>query len=168
MGFVAFVHIRHKTPYKAAVTATARHGYFSGKSVWEVKGELERKSELYVVMKAKDLSKYILTVTAKSPKQFRFTFTIRMQNLSLEIIEKIYLANETFVSGPEAKERYRQRLNYQHEALTKIKLLAYFAQVALEQKAILPKHYEQIAKQSTECQYLLGGWIKNDRSRFSG
>jgi len=128
------------------------------------KGEV--RSELHVVMKAKDLCRYVMTVTQKTPKQYRFTFTLRMQNLCMDIIEAIYLANETFVGGSQIKERYQQRLDYQHKALTKVKLLAYFAQLGLEQKAILPRQYEQIAKQSAECQYLLGGWIKSDKNRF--
>jgi len=126
----------------------------------------KNQSELSIVMKAKDLCRYVLTVTQKSPKQYRFTFTSRLQNLCLDIIEIIYLANEVFVAGPDAKEKYQKRLDKQHEALTKIKLLAYFAQLALEQQAILPKQYEQIAKLSTECIYLLGGWMKSDKNRF--
>ena len=36
---------------------------------------MERKqSELTVITKAKDLCSYVMTVTQKSPKQFRFTF----------------------------------------------------------------------------------------------
>jgi len=127
---------------------------------------MEKQNELSVVMKAKDLCKYIMIVTQKSPKHYRFTFTTRMQNLCMDIIEDIYLANETFVTEPNARVRYQQRLDYQHAALTKIKLLAYFAQLALEQRAILPKQYEQISKQSAECQFLLGGWIKSDKARF--
>jgi len=127
----------------------------------------KRQSELAVVMKAKDLCEYVMTVTQKSPKQFRFTFTSRMQNLCLDIIENIYLANEIWLGGPDVAVKHQKRLDIQHKALTQIKLLAYFAQVSLEQKCILPKQYEQIAKLTSECQGLLGGWIKSDRSRFT-
>ena len=41
----------------------------------------EIKSELTVITKAKDLCSYIITITQKSPKQFRFTFVTRLQNL---------------------------------------------------------------------------------------
>ena len=126
----------------------------------------KKQSELSVVMKAKDLCKYIMTVTQKSPKQYRFTFTSRMQNLSLDIIEHIYRANDTFVSGSDKAARYQRRLDFQHEALTELRLLAYFAQVALEQKAILPNQYEQIAKQSADCMNMVGAWILSDKKRF--
>jgi len=49
-----------------------------------------RKNELTVVTKAKDLCSYIVTITQKSPKQFRFTFVSRLQNLALDVIEKVY------------------------------------------------------------------------------
>jgi hypothetical protein len=48
-------------------------------------------SELTVV--TKDLCSYVMTVTQKSPKQFRFTFVSRLQNLSLDIVECIYRAS---------------------------------------------------------------------------
>lgn len=96
-----------------------------------------QKSELSVVMKAKDLCRYVMTVTQKSPKQYRFTFTTRLQNLSMDIIEDIYLANETFVGGPEAKVKAQRRLDLQHSAMTKARLLAFISQLAVEQKALL-------------------------------
>ncbi len=46
-------------------------------------------SELIVITKARELCSYVMTVTQKSPKHFRFTFVTRMQNLSLDVtIEK--------------------------------------------------------------------------------
>jgi hypothetical protein len=120
---------------------------------------VEKKSELAVVMKAKELCGYIMTVTQKSPKQFRFTFVSRLQNLSLDIIENIYYANETMLGE-------RERLNLQHKALVNVKLLAYFAELALTQGCILAKQYEQIAKNSTDCRYMLGAWVNSDKKRL--
>ena len=47
------------------------------------------EKELTVIVKAKDLCAYIMTITQKSPKQFRFTFVSRLQNLSLDIVENL-------------------------------------------------------------------------------
>lgn len=127
---------------------------------------MESKKELIVVMKAKDLCRYVMTVTQKSPKQYRFTFTSKLQNLSMEIIEDIYLANDIFVQGANAKELAKRRLDLQHQAMTKVRLLSFIAQLALEQKAILPKQYKQIAMQSAEILNLLGGWVNSDRRRY--
>ena len=52
----------------------------------------QNKSELQVITKAKDLCTYVMTVTQKSPKQYRYTFVGRLQNLTLSIIENFYRA----------------------------------------------------------------------------
>lgn len=124
-----------------------------------------KQSELTVITKAKDLCSYVMTVTQKSPKQFRFTFTSRLQNLSLDVVEALYRANDTFVTKENVSAR-EKRLEFQHQAMTDLKLLAYFSLLAREQNCILPKQYEQISRQSTDCQNLLGAWISSDRRRL--
>ena len=42
--------------------------------------ECSMSNELAVITKAKDLCDYVLTVTDRSPKKFRFTLVIRLQN----------------------------------------------------------------------------------------
>ena len=122
-------------------------------------------SELTVITRAKELCAYIMTVTQKSPKQFRFTFTSRIQNLSLDVIEKLYRANDTFITKAD-REAQRRRLEFQHGALTDLRLLSYFSMLAMENKCILPKQYEQISHLSSNCQNLLGAWINSDRRRL--
>lgn len=124
-----------------------------------------KQSELTVITKAKDLCSYVMTVTQKSPKQFRFTFTSRLQNLSLDVIEALYRANDIFVTKDNPFSRDK-RLEFQHQAMTNLKLLAYFSLLAREQNCILPKQYEQISRQSADCQNLLGAWINSDRRRL--
>lgn len=126
----------------------------------------ERSNELTVILKAKELAGYVLTITDKSPKRFRFTLSSRLQNYALDIVESMYLANETFVrtDGPAAE----RRLALQHKALTQIKLLDYTAHLAMEEKCILFRQYEQISRQVSDCQNLLGAWINSDRRRYSG
>ena len=124
-----------------------------------------KENELVVITKAKNLCSYIMTVTEKSPKKFRFTFVSRLQNLSLEIIEDLFRANDIFIAKNEPVSLSR-RLEFQQKALTEIKLLSYFAMLASETGCILPKQYEQIAKQTAECQKLVAGWINSDKKRF--
>lgn len=124
-----------------------------------------KQSELTVITKAKDLCSYVMTVTQKSPKQFRFTFTSRLQNLSLNVIEALYRANDIFVTKENASAR-EKRLEFQHQAMTDLKLLCYFSMLAREQNCILPKQYEQISRRATDCQNLLGAWINSDRRRL--
>ena len=127
---------------------------------------MERKqSELTVITKTKDLCSYVLTVTQKSPKHFRYTFVSKLQNLVLSAIENLYRANEIFVEkgNPATQE---ERLSLQRSAMTDLKLLTYMALLSMEQNCILPKQYEQIARQTTECQNLLGAWMNSDRKRL--
>ena len=55
------------------------------------------RSELTVIVKAKDLCSYVLTVTEKSPKRFRFTLVAKLQGYALGTIENLYRANEVYV-----------------------------------------------------------------------
>jgi len=63
-----------------------------------------RQSELTVIVRAKELASYIMTVTDKSPKRFRFTLTSKLQNYTLNIIENLYRANEVFVKKGDAQK----------------------------------------------------------------
>ena len=112
---------------------------------------MQKKNDLFVMTKTKDLAKYIITVTEKSPKKFRFTLVVRMQNYILDAIEYIYLAN----SLPPGEER----LALQRKARTTLSMLDYFAGLAYEQECILLKQYEQVTKQVAECLLYLGKWI---------
>ncbi|MCR5521151.1 MAG: four helix bundle protein [Lachnospiraceae bacterium] len=125
----------------------------------------KNKAELGVITKAKELCTYVFAVTQKSPKQFSFSFTARLQNLALSVIENLYRANDTPLSSGDARyDALRQ--DYQFHALTDIKILAYFSMLAMENGCILAKQYENIAKLSTDCRYMLGAWINSDRKRL--
>lgn len=52
-----------------------------------------KKSDLYVVTKVKELTKYVITVTEKVLKKIRFTLVVRLQNYCLDVIENIVTAN---------------------------------------------------------------------------
>lgn len=125
----------------------------------------QKANELTVITKAKDLCSYVMIVTQKSPKHFRYTFVSRMQNLSLSVIENLFRANDVFVSKQDTASQ-KERLNYQKSAMTDLKLLGYVALLSMEQKCILSKQYEQIAIQITACRNMLGAWINSDRKRL--
>ena len=93
-------------------------------------------SELTVITKAKDLCSYVVKITQESPKQYRFTFVTRLQNLAIDVIENLYRANDTFVTKDRV-ESGAVRLDYQHKALTDLRLLAYFSLLAFENGCIL-------------------------------
>lgn len=76
-----------------------------------------KQSELTVITKAKDLCSYVMTVTQKSPKQFRFTFVSRLQNLSLSVIENLFRANDVFATRSDVSAQ-KERLSFQRNAMT--------------------------------------------------
>lgn len=126
-------------------------------------------SELSVITKSRELCSYILTVTDKSPKKFRFTLTCRLQNYSISIIENLIRANEVRVLDRNRKvqmNRFEERRDFQHKAFTDIKMLSYLAHIAMEQGCILPKQYEIITKYLFDCQFMLGAWVKSDNKRY--
>lgn len=123
------------------------------------------KSELAVITKAKDLCSYVMTVTEKSPKRFRFTLTSRLQNYALDVIENLFMANETFVAAGDPRAA-AMRLSYQRKAMSTLKLLSYVSELAMRQGCILPKQYELIARQIYDAENMLGAWMNSDRRRF--
>ena len=122
-------------------------------------------NELNVIVKAKDLCSYVMIITQKSPKQFRFTFVSRLHNLSLSIIENLIRANDVFVVKND-QIAYKERLQYQRNAMTDLRILGYIALLSMEQKCILLKQYEQISRHINECQNLVGAWMNSNRKRF--
>ncbi len=79
--------MRAKPAILAAKQRTIKNAAEGGRKIFEKSGMSmeQRQNELSVIMKAKDMSAYVLGVTRKSPKQFRFTFVSRMQNLCLDV-----------------------------------------------------------------------------------
>lgn len=129
------------------------------------------QSELSVITKSKELCSYVLTITDKSPKKFRYTLTSRLQNYSISVVEYLLRANEVRVLDSSQRvrpDRFEKRRDLQQEAFTNIKMLSYISQIAMEQGCILPKQYEIITKHLYDCQNMLGAWVKSDNKRFAG
>lgn len=116
-------------------------------------------NELNVITKMKKLITYITEITEKSPVKYRHTFVAKMDNLCMEIIENLYLANDTNIKDS-------RRLDYQKYALTKLKVLDYVVEVSASNKCILFKQFEIISKMIYECINLLTGWIQSDCKRL--
>lgn len=124
------------------------------------------QSELQVITHAKNLLNYVMTITQKSPKQFRFSLIGRMQEYVLNIVEELYYANDIFVS-PNSNSGWAQRQAHQRKAMSMLKLLVYVAQVSMEQGAIQPKQYQQISQQAYNVENMLGAWMNSDQKRLN-
>ncbi len=90
------------------------------------------QSELQVITFAKNLCSYVMTITQKSPKQFRFSLIGRMQGYVLDIVEELYYANDIYVT-PASRTGWAQRQAHQRKAMSTLKLLSWVAQVSMEQ-----------------------------------
>lgn len=90
-----------------------------------------KQSELTVITKAKDLCSYIMIITEKSPKRFRFTFvsssrrrTKRNYKKKLDYLEYAYAGN--MVGLAEVKQvisSYNAHLSHGHTFQLRKKLL---------------------------------------------
>lgn len=117
-----------------------------------------KKHNLYVFTKVKDLAQYILVVTEKSPKKFRFTLVVRLQNYILDVIENIYIANNLPLG--------ETRKKYQLKANNLLGMLDYFAGLSFEVLCITFKQYSIISKMTATCIDYLGKWIASDARRL--
>ncbi len=88
-----------------------------------------------------------------------------MQNLALSVIEDLFRANDVYVTAQNLQAQ-KERLAFQHSAMTNLKLLGYIAMLSMEQKCILSKQYEQVSRLISDCQNMLGAWINSDRKRL--
>lgn len=122
-------------------------------------------TELSVITKAKDLCDYVLTVTDKSPKKYRFTLVNRLQNYSLDALEAIIAANDVLIKEDGLSEAKRRR-ELQQKAMTSLKTLGFMSEIAMRKQCILPKQYEQITGKISETQRLLTGWMNSDKKRY--
>lgn len=128
------------------------------------------REQLLIFKQAQDLCTYIMKSTQNSPKQFRFTFTTRIQNISMDIVRDIYRANNIYVKNIHqvgASHAISQRLQLQRDAMANIQLLMYFAHLAQQQKALTVKNYEQIATMGSGIKGALVMWIRSDDKRYS-
>lgn len=85
---------------------------------------IKKQSEFIVITKAKELCEYIMVVTQKSPKHFRYTFVSRIQNLALDVIENLYKANDVYIVKGDLRSINMKR-SFQRKAMTCLKLLDY-------------------------------------------
>lgn len=122
--------------------------------------------ELYVITRGKDLVNYVMLVTAKSPKHFRYTIIARMHNLCIDLVESLYNANSCIIRAGDIAN-LEKRVEYQRQAMNIIRLLEYVSEIAYTQKCILKKHYIMICKLGAECAELLKKWIQSDERRVS-
>ena len=117
-----------------------------------------KKSELAVITHTKNLLEYIFQVTQKSKLIYRYTYVSRMQNLIMEVVELLYLANDTDLYD-------NLRFDYQKRAKTKLRLLDTISEASTKFNCITFKQFNHISKEIYSVIALLDGWVNSDLKR---
>jgi hypothetical protein len=105
--------------------------------------------EMPVFMQWMDFLKWLMPVTDKFPKKYHFTFSNRIDNLALDIVEDLVEARYT-----KDKTAILRRANLRVERIRVLLRLAH------ELKILSHDGHEHAAKAMTEVGRMLGGWMR--------
>jgi hypothetical protein len=108
------------------------------------------RSDMLIIKKGYDFSKWLLGHTGKFPKSYRFSVALKLENGILEFIEMTTVANMRRDKLPVLKRA--------DEALARIRLLF---RLSYEMRFINIVSYEFGSRQLVELGKMLGGWIRN-------
>jgi hypothetical protein len=110
--------------------------------------------ELQVFVKWVEFLTWLLTTTDNFPKKLRFTFTTRIDNLALDILEDIieYKYDRT------ARRAGFKQINIKFE---KLRVLL---RICHELKILSNRQYEYAAVHINEVGKMTGGWLREGKS----
>ena len=111
---------------------------------------LETKNDLPIFIKWMDFLKWLLLKTDKFPKKVRFTFSNRMNNLALDIVEAL-------VEARYSKSKFLI-LRQTNLNLEKLRILF---RISYESRFLSHESYHCGIKKINEVGQMLGGWMKN-------
>ena len=113
----------------------------------------ETNSDLPIFVKWIDFLKWILLTTEKFPKKARFTFSDRINNIVLNIVEDLVEARYS-----------RQKMPALRRANLSMEKLRVLLRVCYETKLLPHKAYEHSMYSLNEIGKMLGGWIKQQEA----
>lgn len=126
---------------------------------------MSERQELTVITKAKKLMEYTFVITNSEnrfPKKIRYTLVQRLQDLSMEIIEMLYNAND--VGNITEQERLSRR-KYQKLALTKCNMMMCLVEFSYNKQYINSKSLEYWTGLVRNVRILTAAWIKSDKAK---
>lgn len=109
------------------------------------------QAELPIFIQWMDFLKWLLTATDKFPKKARFTFSDRVNQIALDIVEEII---EAKYSSNKAMILREANLN-----LEKLRVLL---RICYESRYLPLKSYEYAVFAMNDIGKMLGGWIKHE------
>lgn len=111
----------------------------------------DKQQEMAVFTGAKKLSEYIMVITQKSPKKFRWSMVTKLQNSSINVIDLLYNANYDKDNRSEYLKKCRVELS----------LLDFYTEASKRMQVITTKQMLNIGKQLLEVRKMLDGWIRS-------
>ena len=124
---------------------------------------MRRDSELMVLTKAKDLVDYLLLISDKGPKKYRYTLAERMVGTAFDALEALQFANDIRLGGSDEDNNARWKL--QRRAVSKLRFLDAICMSAVKCGCILPSQHKQVSARIAECIRLTYGWYASDKKR---
>ena len=110
-------------------------------------------ADLPIFVKWIDFLKWLLLTTEKFPKKVRFTFSDRINNLALSIVEDLVEARYS-----------RQKMTSLRKINLSLEKLRILLRICYESKYLPHKAYEHAMYSLNEVGKMLGGWIKQQES----
>jgi hypothetical protein len=96
-----------------------------------------------------DFTKWFMLKTAKFPRNYRYTFGEKIENLMLGLLEQ-------FIEAKFTKERQYILIKINKQ----LELLRYYIRLSHDLKLFTDKSYEYSSKQINGIGAQLGGWLK--------
>lgn len=118
--------------------------------------EIKKESELLVFVKAKDLSKYILLISARAPVKCRYSLLNNLINASLQLIELLYEANELELKDARRTELIRK-------AKVKLKTIDFISSIATDEKCFTEHQHDVILEKIGDCSKFLLGYYNQSK-----
>lgn len=117
------------------------------------------KSELYVITSAKKLAGYVLDLTEKCPKKFRYSYLVRIEECCLSIVSLLYEANDIKLGNSLRSEK-------QSDVKTKLRILDFLSEEAMKHGCFLLHQYEVVSSYLYDCSHALEKWVISDQKRI--
>lgn len=111
--------------------------------------ESELSGELPIFIKWLDFLKWLLGKTEKFPKRVRYTFSDRLNNLALDVVENLVEARYSRAKAPLLRQ-----------ANLKLEKLRVLFRICYEEKFLSHEAYQHGMKRLNEVGRMLGGWSK--------
>ncbi len=112
------------------------------------------QKELPILQKTYDIIKWIIQKIEKFPRTQKFVLGDRLEIALLDFLEMLTIASKR-----------KQKLEILEKADAKLFEIRYLVRLIVDMKYISIKQYEYLSTNTTELGAMLGGWIKQVKTK---